>query len=169
MPLRSQAASALILALAATAAAAQSGVPTLNLGGTCRALDRKDFSIQIDPQRCLKTENEARAKLADDWTKILRRGPFTVHTDRPDGRRGKLCAAADLPRAAARPCGRTVPQNQTANRPAAGTADADPSDRSARPIAYARSSRASLTCDFHCDMLSAMIFTEVIATWLSCA
>ena len=68
MPLRTQAASALILALT-TAAAVQSGVPTLNLSGTCRALDRKDFSIQIDPQRCLKSENEARAKLAEDWAK----------------------------------------------------------------------------------------------------
>ena len=69
MALRTQAASVLILALAATAAAAQSGVPTLNLSGTCRALDRKDFSIQIDPQRCHKTENEARAKLVEDWAK----------------------------------------------------------------------------------------------------
>ena len=74
MPLRTQAASALILALAATAATAQSGVPTLNLSGTCRALDRKDFSIQIDPQRCLKTENEARAKLAEDWAKYSAAG-----------------------------------------------------------------------------------------------
>ena len=68
MALRTPAASALILALT-TAAAAQSGVPTLNLSGTCRALDRKDFSIQIDPQRCLKSEDEARAKLVDDWAK----------------------------------------------------------------------------------------------------
>ncbi len=44
-------------------------MPTLNLSGTCRALDRKDFSIQIDPQRCHKTENEARAKLVEDWAK----------------------------------------------------------------------------------------------------
>jgi hypothetical protein len=56
-------------ALSASAAAAQSGVPTLNLTATCRALDRNDFSIQIDTQRCLKTENEARAKLAGDWSK----------------------------------------------------------------------------------------------------
>ena len=68
MALRIQAASVLILALT-TAATAQSGVPSLNLSGTCRALDRKDFSIQIDPQRCLKTENEARAKLVEDWAK----------------------------------------------------------------------------------------------------
>jgi hypothetical protein len=69
MALRTKAVSALILVLAATAATAQSGVPTLNLSGTCRAVDRKDFSIQVDPQRCLKTENEARAKLVDDWAK----------------------------------------------------------------------------------------------------
>ena len=68
MALRTQAASVLILALT-TAATAQSGVPSLNLSATCRALDRKDFSIQIDPQRCHKTENEARAKLVEDWAK----------------------------------------------------------------------------------------------------
>ena len=44
-----------------------------NLSGTCRALDRKDFSIEIDPQRCLKSEDEARAKLVDDWAIILAR------------------------------------------------------------------------------------------------
>ena len=59
----------LTAALNATTAAAQSNVPTLNLTATCRALDRTDFSIQIDTQRCLKTENEARAKLAGDWSK----------------------------------------------------------------------------------------------------
>jgi hypothetical protein len=69
MALPTKAASVLILTLAATAATAQSGVPTLNLSGTCRGLDRKDFSLQIDPQRCHKTENEARAKLVEDWAK----------------------------------------------------------------------------------------------------
>jgi hypothetical protein len=71
MALPTTAASALILAIFAltTAAAAQSGVPTLNLSATCRPLDRKDFSIQVDPQRCLKSENEARAKLVQDWAK----------------------------------------------------------------------------------------------------
>lgn len=57
------------LALSVSAAAAQSSVPTLNLGMTCRALDRSDFSIQIDTERCLKTEHEARQKLADEWIK----------------------------------------------------------------------------------------------------
>jgi hypothetical protein len=52
-----------------SAAAAQSRVPQLDLTATCRALDRNDFSIKIDTDRCLKTENEARAKLADDWLK----------------------------------------------------------------------------------------------------
>jgi len=55
------------LALSASAVAAQSSVPTLNLTMTCRALDKSDFSIQIDTERCLKTEHEARQKLADDW------------------------------------------------------------------------------------------------------
>jgi hypothetical protein len=44
-------------------------VPQVDLTATCRALDRSDFSIRIDTDRCLKTENEARAKLADDWLK----------------------------------------------------------------------------------------------------
>lgn len=56
------------LALSVSAAAAQSSVPTLNLGLTCRALDKSDFSIQIDTDRCLKSEHEARDKLAAEWT-----------------------------------------------------------------------------------------------------
>jgi hypothetical protein len=49
------------------AGAADSQVPKLDLTATCRAMDSKDFSIKIDTQRCLKTEDEARAKLAADW------------------------------------------------------------------------------------------------------
>jgi hypothetical protein len=49
------------------AGAAQSQVPKLDLTATCRAMDDKDFSIKIDTARCLKTEDEARAKLAADW------------------------------------------------------------------------------------------------------
>ena len=59
----------LIAALSATAAVAQSSVPALDLTATCRPLDRSDWSIRIDTQRCVKTENEARAKLVDDWAK----------------------------------------------------------------------------------------------------
>jgi hypothetical protein len=56
------------LALSIPAVAAQSSVPKLDLGMTCRPLDRSDFAIQIDTDRCLKTENEARQKLAEEWT-----------------------------------------------------------------------------------------------------
>ena len=120
MALRTQAASALILALAATAAAAQSGVPTLNLSGTCRALDRKDFSIQIDPQRCLKTENEARAKLVDDWAKYSAADrSLCTQTARMGGVESyvQLLTCLELQHdLAAGPS----KQNQAANRPAAG-------------------------------------------------
>jgi hypothetical protein len=54
--------------LGATAAAAQ-GVPTLNLTAVCRPLGDNDFSMQIDTQRCMRSENEARDKLAKDWSK----------------------------------------------------------------------------------------------------
>jgi hypothetical protein len=56
------------LALSVSAAAAQSSVPTLNLSATCKPLDRNDFSMQIDTDRCLKSEHEARQKLAGEWT-----------------------------------------------------------------------------------------------------
>ena len=118
MPLRTQAASALILALT-TAAAAQSGVPTLNLSGTCRALDRKDFSMQIDPQRCLKTENEARAKLVDDWPKYSAADrSLCTQTARMGGVESYVQLLSCLELQHDLVAGR--PQNQAANRPAAG-------------------------------------------------
>jgi hypothetical protein len=57
-----------VLALSVTAAAAQSSVPAFNLGMTCKPLDRSDFAIQIDTDRCLKSEHEARQKLVGVWT-----------------------------------------------------------------------------------------------------
>ena len=59
-------------------------MPTLNLSGTCRALDRKDFD-RDRPARCLKSENEARAKLAEDWAKYSA-ADRSLYPDRPDGR-----------------------------------------------------------------------------------
>jgi hypothetical protein len=56
-----------VLALTATAAAAQSALPKLDLSTTCRPLGNNDFSIQIDTDRCLRSEGEARAKLSDEW------------------------------------------------------------------------------------------------------
>jgi hypothetical protein len=97
-------------------------VPTLNLSGTCRALDRKDF---LDPDRpaALPQEprNEARAKLAGRLDEILRRGSFAVHPDRA-GMGGvesyvQLLTCLELQHdLAAGPS----KQNQAANRPAAG-------------------------------------------------
>jgi hypothetical protein len=49
------------------AGAAQSSVPQLNLRVTCSALDNSD--IKIDTERCIKSENEARATLANEWSK----------------------------------------------------------------------------------------------------
>jgi hypothetical protein len=51
------------------AGAAEAPVPKLNLTATCRAMDGNDFSIKVDTQRCLKTEDEARATLVADWAK----------------------------------------------------------------------------------------------------
>jgi len=122
MALRIGTASAVILALTATVAAAQSGVPTLNLTATCRPLDRSDFSIQIDPQRCLKTENEARAKLVADWAKYSAADRnLCTQTARMGGIESyvQLLTCLELEHELA-----TGPtrQNQTANRPAAGPA-----------------------------------------------
>lgn len=119
MALRTQAASILILALT-TAATAQSGVPSLNLSGTCRALDRKDFSIQIDPQRCLKTENEARAKLVEDWAKYSAADrSLCTQTARMGGVESYVqlltCLELQHDLVAAR-----SQQNRAANRPAGG-------------------------------------------------
>jgi hypothetical protein len=62
------AAAALLLTLAAPAfAAAADGVPRLNVGPTCHPIDRSDKTIQIDTERCLKTENDAREQLVRQW------------------------------------------------------------------------------------------------------
>jgi hypothetical protein len=58
------------IVLTTSAAAAQSRVPELDLRATCRPLNSNDFSMQIDTQRCLKTEHEARAKLSDEWSQF---------------------------------------------------------------------------------------------------
>jgi hypothetical protein len=58
------------IALTTSAAAAQSRVPELDLRATCRPLADNDFSMQIDTQRCLKTEHEARAKLSNEWSQF---------------------------------------------------------------------------------------------------
>lgn len=63
------AAAALVLTLAvpAFAASPDGGVPRLNVGPTCRAVSATDKSIQIDTERCFKTENEAREQLVRQW------------------------------------------------------------------------------------------------------
>ena len=42
-------------------------MPRLNVGPTCHPIDRSDKSIQIDTERCLKTENDAREQLVRQW------------------------------------------------------------------------------------------------------
>jgi hypothetical protein len=61
------AAATLFLVTAAAPAFAVDGVPRLNVGPTCHPIDRSDKSIQIDTDRCLKTENDARAQLVREW------------------------------------------------------------------------------------------------------
>ena len=39
----------------------------LDVSPTCRPIDRRDKTIQIDTERCLKTENEAREQLVRQW------------------------------------------------------------------------------------------------------
>jgi hypothetical protein len=49
--------------------ASEGDVPRLDVGPTCRPIDRND-AHQIDTARCLKTENEARDQLARQWTEF---------------------------------------------------------------------------------------------------
>ena len=159
------------IALTTFTAAAQSRVPDLDLRAVCRALDSNDFSMQIDTQRCLKTEHEARAKLADEWsqfkakdrdlcTQMAKMGGMHSYVQLLTCLELERDVVADRARAQSRNATRDNDDNAALAEPAGGIAGS---------VVQARSSRASLTCAFHCDMLSAMIFTEVIATWLSCA
>lgn len=55
---------AAVAALATAGHAAQ--VPALDVSGTCRPIGR-DLGMQIDSDRCLKSEREARDQLARQW------------------------------------------------------------------------------------------------------
>ena len=59
----------LALSLGAPARAAEAGAPRLDVGPTCRPLNRNDAAM-IDTERCLNTENEARNQLARQWTEF---------------------------------------------------------------------------------------------------
>ncbi len=65
------AAVALLVTLAAPAPAGAAptnqDVPRLNVGPTCRPVSQIDKSIQIDTERCLKTEHDAREQLVRQW------------------------------------------------------------------------------------------------------
>ena len=65
--LQTSAAALLALSLGAPAFAAEPGVPRLDVGPTCRPLNASDKSIQIDTERCLKTEQETREQLVRQW------------------------------------------------------------------------------------------------------
>ena len=68
MTLRQTTAAALfVLALGAPAFAGDASVPRLNVGPTCHPIDRADKTIQIDTERCLKTERDAREQLVRQW------------------------------------------------------------------------------------------------------
>ncbi|HWM29500.1 MAG TPA: hypothetical protein VNQ14_13640 [Woeseiaceae bacterium] len=59
----------IVLAAAATAfvtVAYAAEVPTFDVGPTCRPIGG-DKSLQIDTDRCFKTEHEARAQLVREW------------------------------------------------------------------------------------------------------
>ena len=58
---------ALSVGLPVPASAAE--VPRLDVGPTCRPLDRNGATM-IDTERCLKTENQARDQLARQWTEF---------------------------------------------------------------------------------------------------
>lgn len=59
---------ALLAVLLGAPAALSQTVPKLDVSPTCRPLANNDFSMQIDTQRCLKTENEARETLVQQWS-----------------------------------------------------------------------------------------------------
>jgi len=65
--LQTSAAALLALSLGAPAFAAEPAVPRLDVRPTCHPLDPSDKSIQIDTERCLKTEQDARAELVRQW------------------------------------------------------------------------------------------------------
>jgi hypothetical protein len=56
----------LVAATAFVTAAHAADVPILDVSRTCRPLGN-DLGIQIDTDRCLKTEREARDQLAKEW------------------------------------------------------------------------------------------------------
>ena len=58
------------IAFTTATAGAQSRVPELDLRATCRPLGNNDFAMQIDTPRCLKSEQEARTKLASEWSQF---------------------------------------------------------------------------------------------------
>ena len=64
--LQTTAAALLALSLGAPAFAAD-GVPRLDVRPTCHPIDSSDKTIQIDTERCLKTEQETREQLVRQW------------------------------------------------------------------------------------------------------
>ena len=58
---------ALSLGAPAFAASTGGGVPRLDVRPTCHPISANDKSIQIDTERCLKTEQDAREQLVRQW------------------------------------------------------------------------------------------------------
>jgi hypothetical protein len=66
-PVKSALNTALIAAAFGMMSAANAAeVPTLDVSRTCKPIDG-DRSMQIDTERCLRTEREAREQLAREW------------------------------------------------------------------------------------------------------
>ena len=53
--------------LAAITGAHAAGVPSIDVSGTCKPLSS---DVQLDTDRCLKSEQEARAQLVKEWDKF---------------------------------------------------------------------------------------------------
>src|SRR5262245_45973292 len=55
---------ALVVVLAAMTGAHAAEVPSIDVSGTCKPLSS---DVQLDTDRCLKSEQEAKAQLAKEW------------------------------------------------------------------------------------------------------
>jgi hypothetical protein len=150
-----------VVTAAFVTAARADDVPTLDTRRTRDPIGG-DVSLRIDTERCFQTEQEARDQLTRQWVDFPAADrTLCTQTATMGGTASyvELIACLQMKRDVAK----LRPDRGLTTRPSAL-----PTKQSARKP-QARSRRASLTCDFHCDMLSAMIFTDVMATWLSCA
>lgn len=67
-PMPKTAVAALFALILGAPAFAEPAVPRLDVGTTCRPIDKNDKTIQIDTDRCFKTEDDARGQLVKQWS-----------------------------------------------------------------------------------------------------